>query len=95
VEQDLSSMQTVDALVERIDQELQRLSVDPLWADDIPYLLQIPGFGVITTMTVFAAIGEITRFASAKKLVGYSGLGASVHASGQAYRTGQVTVPRF
>jgi transposase len=91
VEQDLSIMQAVDALVERIYQELQRLSVDALWAEDIPYLMQIPGFGLITSMTVFAAIGDITRFASAKKLVGYSGLGASVHASGQTYRTGQVT----
>jgi transposase len=53
--------------------------------------MQIPGFGLITSMTAFAAIGDITRFASAKKLVGYSGLGASVHASGQTYRTGQVT----
>jgi transposase len=70
VEQDLSIMQAVDALVERIGQELQRLSVDALWPEDIPYLMQIPGFGLITSMTVFAAIGDITRFASAKKLVG-------------------------
>jgi hypothetical protein len=36
----------------------------------------VPGFAVVTTMTVLAASGDITRFASAKKLVGYSGLGA-------------------
>jgi hypothetical protein len=42
-------------------------------------------------MTVLAAIGDITRFPSAKKLVGYSGLGASVQASGQTYHTGPIT----
>lgn len=36
-------------------------------------------------------MGDITRFPSAKKLVGYSGLGASVHASGQTQRTGPIT----
>lgn len=33
-------------------------------------------------MTVLSAVGEITRFDSAKKLVGYAGLGAGVHDSG-------------
>src|SRR5262249_22387211 len=35
--------------------------------------------------------GDITRFRSAKKLVGSSGLGASVYASGQTHRTGPIT----
>ncbi|WP_371864837.1 transposase [Dictyobacter aurantiacus] len=30
-------------------------------------------------MCLLAAIGEITRFPSAKHLVGYAGLGTSVH----------------
>ena len=42
-------------------------------------------------MTRLSAIGEITRFPSPQKLVGYSGLGASVHASGQTYQTGAIT----
>jgi transposase len=32
-----------------------------------------------------------TRFESVKELVGYSGLGASVHTSGETYRTGRIT----
>ncbi len=42
-------------------------------------------------MTVLAAIGAIERFPSAKQLVGYAGLGAGVHASGETYRTGGIT----
>ncbi len=42
-------------------------------------------------MTILSAIGDITRFDTAKQLVGYAGLGASVHASGRAYHTGGIT----
>ena len=33
----------------------------------------------------------VTRFAHAKELVGYSGLGASMHDSGQTHHTGHIT----
>jgi transposase len=42
-------------------------------------------------MRVLAAIGDITRFPSAKHLVGYAGLGASVHESGETHRGGHIT----
>src|SRR5258706_13366073 len=42
-------------------------------------------------MALLAAMGDISRFPSAKKLVGYSGLGASVHDSGQTHRSGPIT----
>jgi len=57
----------------------------------LPRVLQLPGFGVINSLTVLAAIGDIRRFESAKHLVGYAGLGARVHDSGQLHRTGGIT----
>jgi transposase len=54
-------------------------------------LLQLPGVGLITAITLLAAIGDISRFPLAKHLVGYSGLGARVHDSGQTRRTGRIT----
>jgi transposase len=42
-------------------------------------------------MTVLAAVGDVTRFESAKKLVGYSGLGTSIHDSGLTHRMGRIT----
>jgi transposase len=54
-------------------------------------LLHLPGVGLITAMTLLAAIGDISRFAQAKNLVGYAGLGARVHDSGQTHRTGGIT----
>lgn len=54
-------------------------------------LLQMSGIGLINAITILAAIGDITRFPDARKLVGYAGLGASVHDSGQTRRTGGIT----
>ena len=42
-------------------------------------------------MTLLGAIGDITRFPSAQKLVGYAGLGAQVHDSGQKRWSGGIT----
>jgi hypothetical protein len=42
-------------------------------------------------MTILSAIGDIRRFESPKKLVGYAGLGAGVHDSGQKHREKGIT----
>ena len=54
-------------------------------------LVQLPGVALITGLTLLAAIGDIRRFPTAKKLVGYAGLGVRVHDSGQKRRTGGIT----
>jgi transposase len=54
-------------------------------------LIQLPGFSLINALTILAAIGEIERFPIAKNLVGYAGLGARIHDSGQTTRTGRIT----
>jgi transposase len=54
-------------------------------------LLQLPGVGLITALTLLAAIGDVSRFPLAKQLVGYSGLCARVHDSGLTRRTGRIT----
>jgi hypothetical protein len=57
----------------------------------VPVLIQLPGVGLRSVMTILAAIGDITRFLTSKKLVGYSGLGARVHISGQTRRQAEIT----
>ena len=54
-------------------------------------LIQLPGVGKLLAVTILAAIGDISRFPCAKKLVGYAGLGASVHDSGERRTTGRIT----
>jgi transposase len=88
---DLALIEYLSSLIDEVEAELARLSASETWADQVPFLIQLPGVGMLTAMTLLSAIGDVTRFATAKKLVGYSGLGASVHASGQTRRTGRIT----
>lgn len=74
-----------------IDEEIARLSRTPEWEPQVRLLLQLPGFGTLTAMTILGAIGNISRFEAAKKLVGYAGLGASIRASGGKTQTGSIT----
>ena len=57
----------------------------------MPLLAQVPGLGVKLGMMVLAAIGDITRFPTHKHLVGYAGLGARSHDSGDVHRGGRIT----
>ena len=55
------------------------------------FLIQLPGVGLITAITLLAAIGDEGRFPTAKHLVGYSGLGCRVHDSGLTHYSGRIT----
>ena len=55
------------------------------------FLIQLPGIGLYTGMTILAAIGDVKRFPNPRKLSGYAGLGARVRATGNIVRTGKIT----
>jgi transposase len=77
-----TSLAMVDELDERIDEcgrELARLGADHPY---IPLLLTVPGVGWVTAYTIASEIGDIGRFASPKKLAGYTGLCPIVRQSG-------------
>jgi transposase len=59
--------------------------------EPMTFLIQLTGVGLYTGMSILGAIGEIERFSSARKLVGYAGLGTRVHATGDTYHTGKIT----
>src|SRR5574341_592208 len=89
--QDLLMLDHLSPLIQEVETEIERLSLTEPWGEQVLYLLQLPGIGLLTAMTILSAIGDIRRFPSAKKLVGYAGLGAKIHASGQTHRTGGIT----
>ena len=91
VRQDWLILDQLAPLVKAVDEELRHLSLKAPWAEAVPYLIQLPGIGLLTVMTLLSAIGDIQRFPTAKKLVGYAGLGASVHASGLTHYSGRIT----
>lgn len=83
-----TSLAMVDDLDERIGacaEELRALGADHL---SIPLLMTVPGVGWILAYTIASEIGDIHRFASPKKLTGYTGLCPSVNQSGGKDRRG-------
>jgi transposase len=87
----LDSIETVSAQLVETERELTRLSADEQWVEQAALLIQLPGIAMLNAMTILGAIGDITRFPNAKKLVGYAGLGGKVHASGKTHRGGGIT----
>ena len=84
----VASLALIDDLTARIDgleRELRHLGVDH---PSIPLLLTVPGVGPILAYTIASEIGDIRRFATPKKLAGYTGLCPIVRQSGGKDRRG-------
>ena len=54
-------------------------------------LTTIPGVSFVSALTIIAEIGDIKRFRSPKKLMGYAGLVPSTHSSGEKTTHGRIT----
>jgi transposase len=77
-----TSLRMVDELEREVaacEAELRRLGADH---PDIPLLMTVPGIAWVLGYTIAAEIGDIGRFASPKKLAGYTGLCPYVRQSG-------------
>ena len=62
LELEMENRTYIEKQIGRIGKEVAKMSHQKPWAESMTYLMQLPGFGVITAMTVLAAIGEIQRF---------------------------------
>lgn len=92
-----ASLALIDDLDRQIDgcqRDLQRLGADHPY---VSLLQSVPGVGWVLGYTIASEIGDIHRFASAKKLVGYTGLCPRVYQSGQSDRRGPLAKngPRY
>ena len=85
----LRQVDFLDAEVEAIDRQLARFAVG---SEEVRRVMTIPGVGVGTAVTLIAAIGEVSRFHSPRKLVAYLGLDPRVRQSGdEAPRHGRIS----
>ena len=90
LQSDLETRQFAQKQVKDMTEIMEGMAAEQ---DEIGRLLHLAGFGVVTAVTVFAAIGDIRRFAEPKDLVGYAGLGTRVHDSGMTMRSGKTLAP--
>ena len=85
------SLDLVDELDRRIvacERELRQLGADHPY---VPLLVTLPGIGWVLAYTIASEIGDIGRFASPKRLAGYTGLCPRVYQSGETDRRGALT----
>ena len=85
VEASLALIEELDEQIGRCEQELRRLGAHHRY---IPLLTTIPGIAWVLGYTIAAEIGDIGRFGSQRKLVGYTGLTPRVEQSGERGRRG-------
>jgi transposase len=89
--------------VEQVDHQAQRIerlekAIDEAAAKApegmrqvIEALQALRGVAKLTAVTIVAEVGELSRFESARQLMGYSGMVSSEHSSGQRTRRGGIT----
>jgi transposase len=92
-----ASLRLIDELereIGAIERELARLGADHRY---VPLLTTIPGIAWVLAYTIAAEIGDIARFPTPGKLVGYTGLCPRVYQSGDSDRRGPLAKqgPRY
>src|ERR671911_1121438 len=78
-----AALRLIDDLDEQIadcEAALRTLGADHPY---VPLLRTVPGIGAVLGYTIAAEIGDIARFSTPKKLVGYTGLCPTVYQSGR------------
>jgi transposase len=81
----LELIDTLDAEIEACERELRQLGADHRY---VPLLMTCPGIGWVLAFTIASEIGDISRFPTPRKLVGYTGLCPKVDQSGGRDRRG-------
>jgi transposase len=94
VDVSLHLIDELDLQIAELCTELRHSAADHRY---VPLLLTVPGIGWVLAYTIAAEIADITRFASATKLQGYTGLCPRVVQSGDKDRRGPLTKhgPRY
>jgi transposase len=82
------SLELIDHLDQQIEEEARKLRREGADHPYVPRLLTVPGVGWILAYAIASEIGDINRFASWRKLVGYTGLCPRVIQSGESDRRG-------
>jgi transposase len=90
----LALIDVLDRQIDGCERELRRLGADHRY---VALLQTAPGIGWVLGYTIASEIGDIARFASPKKLCGYTGLCPRVMQSGSSDRRGSLTKhgPKF
>ena len=79
----------LDGMIDQVEAELRtEINGQSRYARTVELLQSVPGIGPVLAVTIASELGDITRFPTAKQLVGYTGLCPRVHQSAGRDRRG-------
>jgi len=84
----LALVETLDQQIDQLERELRQLGADHRY---VPLLCTIPGIAWVLAYTIASEIGDIHRFPSPRRLIGYTGLRPRVYQSGEQDRRGALS----
>jgi len=84
-------LETIEVLKGSIKELDDRLEEGSEGVVEIELLKTIPGIGQIWSVTIYAEVGDISRFSSRKAFASYTGLVPSVRCSGESCYRGGIT----
>src|SRR6266545_407590 len=88
VDDDLGLIDALQDRIDRLDWEIrQRARSDPR----VKVLTQLPGVGPFTALVILAEVGDVSRFASARKLASWAGLTPTVRGSDRVAHYGHIS----
>lgn len=84
----LALLRTLDEQIEHVTHEIAKTACNQ---EDIRILMTLPGVDFYSAMVIASEIGDVKRFPTQWKLVGYAGLAPTQHQSGEYERRGGIT----
>jgi transposase len=87
----LSILEQKELLRTGLDQKIQAVSMEEPYAQPVARLRCLRGIDTLTAVSLVAEIGDIRRFETPRRLMGYLGLTVSEHSSGDTERRGGIT----
>ena len=88
IEDGLALIDALQEPIDRLDGEIrQHARCDPR----VKVLAQLPGVGPFTALVILAETGDLSRFASARKLASWAGLTPTVRGSDRTVRHGHIS----
>lgn len=91
VDEHLAAIAEAAARRDRLTREIAALVPSWRFAPIVAALQAMRGIALISAVTLAAAIGDVTRFQTARQLMAYLGLVPSEHSSGPKVRRGEIT----
>jgi transposase len=90
-EEMLLAVRQAQERIERLEQAIRAAVPDWSLAEAVTALMAMRGFDLVSATAFLAEIGDLTRFRTARELMGYLGLAPSEHSTGEKIKRAGIT----